>query len=58
MAIVLCEMCGETLEAEEKEHLLRVYDRHVAEKHGASPAQWTEFYNRNQAAKEKAKKTP
>jgi len=53
--MILCEMCGETLEAEERDHLLNVYDRHVFENHQASPAQWTEAYNRIEAGKERVK---
>jgi hypothetical protein len=55
MAMMLCEMCGVTLEAENKEHLLRVYDRHVHEEHQSSPAQWTEAHSRIEVGKERAK---
>ena len=53
--MILCEMCGETLEAEERDHLLRVYDRHVYENHKASPAQWSEAHSRIEAGKERVK---
>jgi hypothetical protein len=43
------------LESEEKDGILRVYDRHVHESHQASPAQWTEAHNKIEVAKEKAK---
>lgn len=56
MAMMLCEMCGVTLEAENKDHLLRVYDRHVHEEHQSSPAQWTEAHARIEAGKERTKK--
>ena len=55
MAILLCEACGETLEAEDQDHLLRVYDVHVAQNHQASPAQWSEAHNRIEAGKERVK---
>ena len=48
--------CGVMLESAEKDGILRVYDRHIHEKHQASPAQWTEASEKIQAGKERAKK--
>jgi hypothetical protein len=49
--------CGEKLESEEKSGILKVYDRHVASNHQASPAQWTEAHKRIEAAKERVKQS-
>jgi hypothetical protein len=52
-----CPMdCGKVLESEDKDGILKVYDKHVAEKHQASPAQWLEAHRRIEAGKERAKK--
>lgn len=48
--------CGKVLESEEKSGILRVYDVHIHEAHQASPAQWSEAYERIQEGKERAKK--
>lgn len=48
--------CGEVLESENRDGILRVYDQHRAANHAMSPAQWTEMYNRIEEGKERAKK--
>jgi hypothetical protein len=55
MKEVICQ-CGEKITAETGEGLLKKYDLHVYHKHPASPAQWTDAYEKIQEGKERAKK--